>query len=299
MSQVKSSSALISSQPFSPGITLLRISSAKNKFLAADFRDSLPFQPNLSWTLKTSRPYGDFLRLEKLSLSERGEFIKSLPDKSADGLAVLKPSKSLAFVCDFYNRDGSRPKMCGNLSCCLALYARETGLAQEESFYFRVGRERVKAFKRFEKNGVEFLSPAPVKMGFFEEFEGASVAYSFASPGVPHGVVERKEPPDPSLLRPLALYLRHKNPVKAEEGMNVTFFSIQKNQDLRAVTFERGVEDWTGACGTGALSAALVFSKKYPSRAGSAISIKMPGGTLKVQLRPALALFSPARWGYG
>ena len=258
----------------------------------------MPFKPSLSHTLKTDRSYGDFLLLKELSAEKRGGFIKSLRNPSADGLAVLKHSKSLAFECDFYNRDGSRPRMCGNLSCCLALYARETGLAREESFYFKVGPEKVKAFKQFKENWVEVRPPLPVKTGFFENFAGASITYSFVSPGVPHGVVERKEPPDPSFLRPLALYLRHKNPVRPEEGMNVSFFSVQKNQDLRAVTFERGVEDWTPACGTGALAVALAFSKKYPTAVKNIISVKMPGGTLKAQLRPSLALFSPARRGH-
>ena len=298
MDQVKTSSSLISSQSSDRGITLLKVSSAGNKFLTADFRNPLPSKPNLSHTLKTDRSYRDFLLLKELSIEERGKFIKSLRNPVADGLAVLKPSESLAFECDFYNRDGSRPQMCGNLSCCLALYARETGLAREESFYFKVGPEKVKAFKQFQENWVEVQPPLPVKTGFCEEFDGTSVTYSFVSPGVPHGVVEQKEPLDLSLFRPLALYLRHKNPVRPKEGMNVSFFSVQKNQGLQAVTFERGVEDWTPACGTGALAVSLVFSKKYPGEEKNIIPVKMPGGTLKVQLRPSLALFSPARRGY-
>lgn len=278
--------------------SLVKMSASGNKFLVAGFPDSLSFEKNFPWIIKTNKPYKDFLNLPELSLKNRKEFLKNLKDREAEGLAVLKTSSSCVFECDFYNRDGSQAEMCGNLSCCLMLYATETGLTKNETFYFTVGNEKVKAFKYSGKYWAGVTSPVPVQSEFFVEFQGAKMPYSFISSGVPHGVLEWKKPLNPSLLHPLALKLRYKNPVNKTAGMNVTFFSVQKNHFLKAITFERGVEDWTKACGTGALAAALVFSHKYSLQNKNVIPVEMPGGILEVLIHPSLALFSKAQWGY-
>ena len=277
--------------------SLVKMSASGNKFLIAGFPDSSPSKTNPSCFLKTTKQYQDFLNLSELSEKDRKEFLKSLKDTEMEGLAVLKMSSLYAFECDFYNRDGSRAEMCGNLSCCLTLYALETGLAKEEIFYFRVEEEKVKAFKHSGKYWAGVIKPDPVKSGFSIQFQENIVPYNFICPGVPHGVVEWKQELNPSVLLPLARELRHKNPFK-KAGMNVTFFSAQKDQSLKALTFERGVEDWTKACGTGALAAALVFSRKHNLQNKNKISVKMPGGVLEVLLHPSLALFSRPQWGY-
>lgn len=270
-----------------------------NKFLVAGFPDIFSFKKNPSWFVETDKNYEEFLNLQRLSLMERKEFVESLKDKEAEGLAVLKSSNSYTFECDFYNQDGSQAEMCGNLSCCLIFYAWETGLTQNETFYFMLGEEKVKAFRYSGKYWAGITEPSSIKSGFSVEFQGTTVSYNFVSPGVPHGVVEWKDQLVPSVLRPLALKLRHKNPIDEKAGMNVTFLSVQRDHSPEAITFERGVEDWTKSCGTGAIAAAMVFSHKYPLfQKRNVIPVKMPGGVLEVLINPSLALFSRAKWGY-
>lgn len=277
--------------------SLIKMSASGNRFLIAGFSDSPLLKKNPSFLLKTTKQYQDFLNLSELSVKNRKEFLKNLKDREMEGLAVLKASSAQAFECDFYNRDGSHAEMCGNLSCCLILYALETGLAKDETFNFLIGKEKVTAFKHSGKYWAGMTKPDPVKSGFSVKFQETLIPYSFICPGVPHGVVEWKQELSPSVLCPLALELRHKNPVNERAGMNVTFFSVQKDQSLKALTFERGVENWTKACGTGAIAAALVFSHKY-NLPKNKISVEMPGGVLEVLTHPSLALFSYPQWSY-
>lgn len=279
--------------------SLAKMSANGNKFLVAPFPDTFFFEKPSPWILKTERNYEDFLNLRNLSLKDRKVFLENLKDKEAEGLAVLRSSKTYAFECDFYNQDGSRAEMCGNLSCCLIFYILETGFVNYEPFYFMLGEKKVKAFKHLGKYWAGITEPSSIKSDFSITFQETEVPYIFVSPGVPHGVVERKGRLDPYFLHPLAQKLRFSNPIDEKAGMNVTFFSVQKGYSPEAITFERGVEDWTKSCGTGAIATALVFSHKYPSfQKRSVISVKMPGGILEVLTLPSLALSSHAQWGY-
>lgn len=278
--------------------SLVKMSASGNKFLIAGFPDISFPEKDPSWFLKIKKQYTDFLNLSDFALKDRKDFLQNLKDRDMEGLAVLKKSSLYAFECDFYNRDGSPAEMCGNLSCCLILYALETGLAKEETFNFMVGKEKVTAFKHLGKHWAGITKPAPVKSGFSVQFQETMIPYHFICPGVPHGVVERKQDLNPSLLHPLALKLRHKNPVQEKAGLNVTFFFVQEDGALKALTFERGVEDWTKACGTGALAAALVFSQTRSLSNQNIISVEMPGGILEILTDPSLALFSRPQWNY-
>ena len=205
-----------------------KISANGNKFLVAGFPKTFFFKKNPSWFLETEKKYEDFLNLKDLPLKNRKEFIKNLRDKEIEGLAVLSPSKTYAFTCDFYNRDGSSAEMCGNLSCCLIFYTLETKLTKNEIFYFMLGKEKIKAIKHSGKYWASIIRPSSVKSGFSVEFQDTIISYNFISPGVPHGVVEWKGHIDPSFLYPLAQKLRHGNPISKEVGMNVTFFFCSK-----------------------------------------------------------------------
>ena len=62
----------------------------------------------------------------------------------------------------------------------------------------------------------------------------------------------------------------------------MTLIEGLKNQNrLKAVTYERGVEDFTAACGTGASAAAFYNLSNYGIKI---TDIEMPGGTLRMNL---------------
>ena len=110
------------------------------------------------------------------------------------------------------------------------------------------------------------------------------IAYAeLGDPGVPHAVAEyvgdlwgdKEDIWDPMCA------LRH-DPA-FPKGANVNFYQVMGDAEVRVLTFERGVEDYTLACGTGTGSVACTLWKKglLP---GGVLTAHNPGGTLKVTI---------------
>jgi len=102
-------------------------------------------------------------------------------------------------------------------------------------------------------------------------------------PGLPHVVVTvgPGEALDKGKFRELGKALRyHPELIK---GANVNFVRMLSPGCFEALTYERGVEDFTLACGTGCGSIAAVMAMKglLPD---SKAEIRMPGGDLTVDL---------------
>jgi diaminopimelate epimerase len=62
---------------------------------------------------------------------------------------------------------------------------------------------------------------------------------------------------------------------------------VQKSDYISAVSYERGVEDFTLACGTGAVAAAIAHSEKNLQK-NSTTHVRMPGGVLQIDLEKDL-----------
>ena len=103
------------------------------------------------------------------------------------------------------------------------------------------------------------------------------------NPGVPHSVTEipglmwemRDE------LRSFARNMRHNTAFP--KGANANLYTWLDENTIRILTFERGVEDYTLACGTGSASTAVALWKmgKFP---GNQLTVKNPGGDLKITI---------------
>jgi len=73
-----------------------------------------------------------------------------------------------------------------------------------------------------------------------------------------------------------------KHEVLGSEGANITWLSLA---DHKTVTFERGVEAETRACGSGAVAAYMAY-KKLMSNNGASMEARdfyFPGGKLQVK----------------
>lgn len=230
----------------------------------------------------------------------------------AHGVVILYPSSSeeadLKWL--FFNSDGSVAEMCGNAACCVVEYAVKQKLISPHKTSFVIqtpyqffkgeckdGQARVVLKQNFALTGPFSLDFSP------EEQKGEDktfVSYHFVNTGVPHAVIKKKKllfNRGLTPLRGLGRVLRGRT-LHHHRGMNVSFYcETDKKRVLRAVTYERGVEGLTPACGTGALAVVRSHVQNHPEMWGQPVYVDMPGGRLSVCFQEGeVWLSSPVQW---
>ena len=129
-------------------------------------------------------------------------------------------------------------------------------------------------------NDIEVSLPPVIESDWNQlvDWQQGAVHFDFIRAGVPHAVVKVPHLENREGLREFAGIIK-KMPRFNEEGINVTYVSQVNDKQIKSVTFERGVEDFTRACGTGAISAAFSLSRGEDARP---IQVQVPGGNLIV-----------------
>ena len=205
----------------------------------------------------------------------------------ADGLMVLRPPEGDGdFRMLFFNGDGSVGEMCGNGARCICRYGAETGLSAPEAQRVETGAGLVLGFPAGGGRWrVRLNDPTLVRLRHPVAVGGTvyDCAYvELGSPGSPHAALEMPglRGREPESLLPLARALRH-DP-SFPKGANVTFYELEGPGRVFLRTFERGVEDFTWACGTGTGSAVLTLVLRGLVRGGA--DAEMRGGVLRVDV---------------
>lgn len=204
----------------------------------------------------------------------------------ADGLMVVRPAMQQGdFRMIFLNSDGSLGEMCGNGVRCICRYGYEQGLSS-----IRQSVETASGLvegRRIDKRNYQVQLNLPTVLWSrmilpLKDVQLQCAYLELGDPGLPHAVVEYGGLRKTSLekLRPLAVQCR--NHPLFPKGANVTFYEVEGADRLWAVTFERGVEDFTYACGTGAASAAAVLTLQ--GRVSGDVTVDMPGGRLSIHV---------------
>lgn len=193
----------------------------------------------------------------------------------ADGLLLLERSKKADFRMRIFNPDGSEAEMCGNGSRCAALYAKVMNIAgRAMSIETRAGIIDA----RVDGNMVssKLTRPEDMKLDFCVEINRCPYELNFVNTGVPHVVyfVKDLEVLD---VKNIGQAIRN-HPRFSPHGANVDFVRIIGKNSIGIRTYERGVEDETLACGTGAAASALISAKSADMR--SPVTVKTRGGEI-------------------
>ena len=198
---------------------------------------------------------------------------------NADGLLAVDHSDIADFRLHFYNADGSRGELCGNSARCICRFAYDMGIAGE-TMVVQTDAGLVYG-QRLDESRYRIQLTTP---GLVDLSRKGDIAYvELGNPGIPHAVLEvpglRWD--DREDLRQQAKSLRY-DPA-FPKGVNVNMFTWLDENTIRILTYERGVEDYTLACGTGSASTTVVLWLKG-KLSGNKLTVENPGGTLAVTI---------------
>jgi diaminopimelate epimerase len=191
----------------------------------------------------------------------------------ADGFILVENSDQVDFKWRFYNSDGSRAEMCGNGARCAARFAFLKGIAGKEMAF---GTDAGIVSASITDQGVKIKMPDPkeIKTDYLIELERGSLSVNSVNTGVPHVVllVDKLDGADVLNQGREIRYCKSFFPA----GTNVNFISVLNDGSIAIRTYERGVEDETLACGTGAVAGAVILA--YKAKINSPVSVLTKSG---------------------
>ena len=198
----------------------------------------------------------------------------------ADGLILLENDEATDFKMVYYNSDGNLSSMCGNGGRCLVAFAKSLNVINDNcTFIATDGLHHASVAN----NGIVSLQMIDVD-NIKKESD-----YTFMNTGSPHHVqlVEDLEhynvKENGAALRYGSLY--------GAAGSNINFVKKINEDTFSLRTYERGVEDETLACGTGATAVAIAMNVTGQTKSTS-IKLNVEGGKLAVSFDKTGDLFT-------
>lgn len=198
-------------------------------------------------------PFEDYERMASIAARRTGI--------GCEGIILVQPSDRADFRMRFLNPDGTEVELCGNGARCVAKFAQSLGIVKKsmtmETMAGIVDAEIL-------DDGVKLWMPDPSKRRYDLTVTAAGIDFAghALAIGCPHFVVPL--PADKLDTFDVEHYgaLLRQHDAFAPEGINVDFVSYTLPNKIRVRTYERGVEAESGACGTGAVAAAVVGAER-------------------------------------
>jgi diaminopimelate epimerase len=186
----------------------------------------------------------------------------------ADGLILLENDMGYDFKMVYFNSDGNQSTMCGNGGRCIIQFAHDLKIIGTETTFIAIDGPH---------KGKVLADVISLQMQNVNNIK-VNETRSELDTGSPHYVEFMNEIPQEDFVQ-LARKIRKATPY-TNEGINVNFASSQNNK-ITMRTYERGVEDETLACGTGATAVAIAAHKNGLISVNS-IPVKVKGGDLNI-----------------
>lgn len=197
----------------------------------------------------------------------------------ADGLMLLQTRENYDFEMIYYNADGREGSMCGNGGRCIVAFAHDLGIITDKTVFLAV-------------DGIHHASLSAdlvnLQMINVQDFARDGEAYLLQT-GSPHYVEFVKNLQDKNVFQDG--YAIRNNATYGKEGINVNFIEAEGDGYFLR-TFERGVEDETYACGTGATAAAMAVALQQNLEGDINIPIRVLGGQLYISFHKQGSHFS-------
>ncbi len=187
----------------------------------------------------------------------------------ADGLILLENHDSLDFKMVYFNADGNQSSMCGNGGRCIVAFAKFLGIIDSETRFEAIDGSHQ---ARIENYTVK-LQMQDVTL--IEKFD----SHVFLDTGSPHHVQMEADLENLD-IKNVGAKIRYGAPYNAT-GSNVNFVSKDSEAVFSIRTYERGVEDETLSCGTGATAVALAMNYIGETE-NDLITLNVEGGKLQV-----------------
>jgi diaminopimelate epimerase len=212
---------------------------------------------------------------------ENIQLINQLCDRrfgiGGDGLILLendlgasKLAKSTDFKMVYYNSDGNQSSMCGNGGRCIVAFAKKLKIISSETTFTAIDGLH---FATIDSNNSVSLQMQNVNTINIQS------DYTFLNTGSPHHVQEVKNLSEFDVFNE-GKKIRNSD-LYGKEGTNVNFVLQLADNKFELRTYERGVEDETLSCGTGATAVAIAMFEIGKTNATN-LDLKVQGGDLKV-----------------
>ena len=218
----------------------------------------------------------------------------------ADGLILLENENGVDFKMVYYNSDGNQSSMCGNGGRCLVAFAKHLNIfSTKATFIAADGLHHASLLQ----NGTVSLQMKDVVTVRTE------AKYTFLDTGSPHHV-QLVDDLQSLNVKELGSAIRYSN-LYGPDGSNVNFVTQIAPNHFAIRTYERGVEDETLSCGTGATATAIamyihnvsnsddhsfkenaVVSENKLQKNNIAQNIEVQGGSLQVTFTENNGVFS-------
>lgn len=211
-------------------------------------------------------------RYSKLSMSDICQVTNRKFGVGADGLILINSSDVADFEMDFSNPDGSK-SFCGNGARCAVAFASNHGVVSTSQSFLAID-----GVHDFRIDGTD----VSVKMNRVEAVEHFDRETGYLNTGSPHYIIQTQDTSSENVLK-LGRQIRYSGQY-VSQGVNVNLAFITDNEVVHVATYERGVENETLSCGTGATACALYFADLQQMNEGF-LNVETKGGKLRVSFQ--------------